>query len=90
MANDTHVHNPGNGGDGGRGVLYALLAVVVVLIIVGLILFVPRETTDGTRDIDADIRIETPDFRPDPGDGGTGQGGGGQGGGGDQPAGGDN
>jgi hypothetical protein len=71
---DTQVNQTGGGGDGGRGGLYALLAIVIVLVIVAIILFVPR-ANDGTRDIDADIRIETPDMpRPDPsppGDQGT-------------------
>lgn len=61
MANDTHVHQqpPPNGGHGDRGGLYALLAIIIVLIIIAIVLFLPGNG-NGTRDIDADIRIETP------------------------------
>jgi hypothetical protein len=68
---DTQVNQSGNGGGGGQGGLYALMAIIIVLIIVAIVLFLPRGVQDGTRDIDADIRIETPEIP----DRGTGQGG---------------
>lgn len=70
---DTQVNQTGNGGGNGRSGLYALLAIIIALMIVAIILFLPR-ADDGTRDIDADIRIEAPDL-PDRDDGeGAGQG----------------
>jgi hypothetical protein len=77
---DTQVNQTG-GGDG-MGGLYALLAIVIALIIVALILFIPRGADDGTRDIEADIRIETPELperSPPPDDGGDAGGGNGDG-----------
>lgn len=62
---DTQVNQTG-GGDG-RGGLYALMAIIIVLIVVAIVLFLPR-AQDDTRDIDADIRIETPEL-PDRGNG---------------------
>lgn len=59
---ETHVHQAPNGGNGGRGGLYALLAIIIVLIVLAIVLFLPGRGGDGTRDIDADIRIETPDL----------------------------
>lgn len=63
--------------DGGRGGLYAMLAIIIFLIIIAIVLFLPRGDTNGTRDIDADIRIEAPDVtdRNGGGDGGNGDGG---------------
>jgi hypothetical protein len=73
---DTQVNQSGSGGDG-RGGLYVLMGIVLALVIVALVLFLPRGADDGTRDIDADIRIETPELpdrdagdRPAPPDGG--------------------
>lgn len=70
---ETHHHHHG-GGDGGRGGLYVLGAIIIALIIVALVLFLPRGGTDGARDIDADIRIETPEVpgtgQRSPGNGG--------------------
>jgi uncharacterized membrane protein len=74
MADTTHVHHTGNGGNG-RGGLYVLMGIIIALIIVALVLFLPRGTGDDTRDIDADIRIETPEMPAAPGDGNTGGGG---------------
>ncbi len=56
----------GNTGGDGRGALYAMVVIVIALIIIAMILFMPRGGDDGTRDIDADIRIEAPE-RPAPG-----------------------
>lgn len=63
---DTQVNQ--SGGGEGRGGLYALMAIIIVLIIVALVLFLPRGAADDTTDIDADIRIETPEV-PDRGNG---------------------
>lgn len=62
-----------NGG-GGRGGLYALLTIIIVLIIVAIVLFMPRAGSNGTDDIDADVRIEAPEVDRN-GAGNTGGGG---------------
>jgi hypothetical protein len=79
---ETHVNQTGNGGNGRAG-LYALMAIIIALIIVAIVLFLPRGD-DGTRNIEADIRIEAPQVPTGGGqgdtDGGTTDGGAGDGG----------
>ena len=60
MADEKEVIVTGSDGGGGGGAMALVAVVLIVALLVGLYLIFGRGLLNGDRDINADVKIETP------------------------------